>query len=84
MLHQNAAEKLHYNALLVSKVLIMLIYSSIQLRSAAPPRGSLAMYMLIKDLPRSGMHVYANKGLTGWLLSVDSQFYLLGGPVVFR
>ena len=30
----------------------------------APPRGSLAMYVLIKDLQRSGVHVCANKELT--------------------
>ena len=35
------------------------------------------MYMLIKDLQRSGVHVYANKGLTARAETLSGTFYII-------
>jgi hypothetical protein len=40
------------------------------------PRGSIAMCVLIKDLRRSGVHVYANKELARYFVG-NSRVYLV-------
>jgi hypothetical protein len=41
------------------------------------PPGSLTMYVLIKDLQRSGVHVCANKGLSGSHFRKSHKFKIL-------